>query len=215
MVWIPLGQPVIAIAYVGAGLVAEAVLALVRYFSRGKVAYRKAWRQAYRAHLSHLGNSASYRPSLRRSSQATVPPNQWTCIPDAETDHGYVYVIRFGSGTVKVGKSTEPRQRISQHHRMAAAHNVQLTKVWVSRAHADYSGTEQRLIEFCASRSRRIRREYFDGMDFNAAVNFARQFDGTELVGWGAAMPIEADEAMALIEAARAAHRIARAQVNA
>lgn len=90
----------------------------------------------------------------------------------------YVYVIEFSNGTVKVGRSSMPEFRIQQHQRDARAFGFDLSRVWLSEAHADAKATELALIRECSAMAgitSGARREYFNGsLVFGFAVSAAQ-----------------------------------------
>jgi hypothetical protein len=87
--------------------------------------------------------------------------------------HGFLYVIQFSIGTVKVGQSQDPHRRVASHRRDADAFGVQIARMWVSGPHVEFRDTEQSLIAHCAEHSTRSKKEYFHDLDFNLAVRIA------------------------------------------
>jgi predicted GIY-YIG superfamily endonuclease len=87
---------------------------------------------------------------------------------------GYLYVIRFRTGTVKVGQTQDVRRRLAEHRRDAAAFGVGITHVWVSEPMQFFVAAEDELIAHCLKASKRTRREYFHNVDYVAAVEFAK-----------------------------------------
>jgi hypothetical protein len=86
----------------------------------------------------------------------------------------YVYVLRFGSGLVKVGYSADPSKRVRQHQDLANSYGNPVTAQWVSTPHTKAAANEKALIAFCAERATAVAgREFFKGVDFDAVVSFA------------------------------------------
>jgi DNA-binding XRE family transcriptional regulator len=87
---------------------------------------------------------------------------------------GYVYVIAFSNGTVKVGKTTEPATRFASHANTAASFDIHITGWWLTDEHSSYSRTEQAAIAaadaLLVSPATKTRREYFHGLDVNDVV---------------------------------------------
>jgi hypothetical protein len=90
-------------------------------------------------------------------------------------DVGHVYVLRFTTGVVKVGKAVNPATRIAAHRRHAQIHGVAISDGYVSDVHPYHSRTERQLIDYCAQQGSRIAEgnEYFTGVEFDAACDFA------------------------------------------
>lgn len=86
---------------------------------------------------------------------------------------GHIYVLQFASGVVKVGKTTNPKQRLATHVQLAEIHGGDVCQSWVSAPHCGYTTTERELIAFC-SRSGRVAagKEYFH-IDFDSARQYA------------------------------------------
>jgi hypothetical protein len=104
-----------------------------------------------------------------------VNPAAWGNLPRAPEGSGYLYVIQFSSGTVKVGRATWPAQRLNDHRRYGWAFGVVIWRVWISAQHPSCEVTEDRLIRFAASIATgdRARREFFHGADFDQLVRYA------------------------------------------
>lgn len=98
---------------------------------------------------------------------------------------GYVYVVAFDSDLVKVGRSRNPKRRLSEHEKGAAVHGASITNSWVSPPHVNYGDNEALLIDFCAARTTALGVEYFRGVDFDEVAQFAASltFDNTPPAG--------------------------------
>lgn len=87
---------------------------------------------------------------------------------------GYIYVIQFSTGHIKVGQTNNPRQRLSSHTHDAAKMGAAVSQFWFSAPHRDYRKTESRLIDAMSAVGRRLSgREYYADCDFAAAVQLA------------------------------------------
>lgn len=73
----------------------------------------------------------------------------WTQWPgrDKQLDpDGYVYVLEFSIGVIKVGRTTDPRGRAGQHQSHASKFGGQITRQWLSPCHRGYVASEVALI---------------------------------------------------------------------
>lgn len=96
-------------------------------------------------------------------------------LPGSATIGGFVYAALFTNGTIKVGSTNNPAERLPEHGRSAAAFDIDIDDWWVSDEHDDYLITEQALIAAVGQMGgRRSRREYFQGLQFQAVVQAAR-----------------------------------------
>ncbi len=96
-------------------------------------------------------------------------------LPAKPMGEGYVYVIRFDTGVVKVGQTLNPGNRLPDHRADAAAFGVTVTDFWISPSHINFRDNETRLINACVQVSRRSRVEYFHNLAFDQAVGFATE----------------------------------------
>lgn len=88
---------------------------------------------------------------------------------------GYVYVIKFSSGTVKVGQTSDPGRRFSEHAKAAQVHGRLVTQSWVSTPHVEVKANEDALISYCAERWEESGgRESFANADYLAVVEYAQ-----------------------------------------
>jgi hypothetical protein len=140
-----------------------------------------AWADGYRR-ASWLGSADALRAesvALARAeelrAQAEAPCDLTIALPRQVPGEGFLYVIQFSTGAVKVGMSEDPRRRISEHRRDADAFKVAITNFWISPSHRNFRNTEIALINRCAKVSSRVRREYFHEITFSAAVDIATQ----------------------------------------
>jgi predicted GIY-YIG superfamily endonuclease len=94
--------------------------------------------------------------------------------PPADFRHGYIYVIEFSNGMVKVGQTTSPASRTRSHSAYAKTLGAAIVQVWFSEEHKDYLASEERLKRAMAAISAdRHRDEYFTGVPFEQARGIA------------------------------------------
>jgi hypothetical protein len=80
---------------------------------------------------------------------------------------GYVYVVEFDSGLIKVGRTEFPRSRIAMYATHAAAFGVRPTRGWLSPMHEDPRPTEAALIAASVDLGGTpVGREYFNDLAF-------------------------------------------------
>ncbi|MER7280457.1 GIY-YIG nuclease family protein [Dactylosporangium sp. NPDC000244] len=96
-------------------------------------------------------------------------------LPPSLDGEGYLYVIEFSTGVIKVGQTADPRRRLPEHRRDADAFKVAIVNFWISPAHWNYLDNEIDLINRCMQVSSRARREYFRDLSFVTAVGFANE----------------------------------------
>lgn len=96
---------------------------------------------------------------------------------------GYVYVIEFSTGMVKVGMAKNIARRIGQHEKEARNHAATIAHSWISDAHTTWEANERSLISFCSKRfgAPASGSEYFMAADFNVIVAYAQTLDFPEL----------------------------------
>lgn len=87
---------------------------------------------------------------------------------------GYVYVVSFSNGVVKVGRSGSPRERIASHRHSAQCFGLSLEREWISEKLSMSMAAEQRVIAAAASIGRRTcGSEWFVDIRFSDAVRIA------------------------------------------
>jgi hypothetical protein len=92
-------------------------------------------------------------------------------LPSVQAGGGFIYIIQFSNGTVKVGSTFLPSTRFRTHQSNASAFAVTIERWWTSGELEDYVAAEDRLIELAASLGgRRARREYFHDIDYDTLV---------------------------------------------
>jgi hypothetical protein len=89
----------------------------------------------------------------------------------------YVYIIEFDGGLVKVGRTNNPKNRITAHAgNVRSVSGAKINKQWVSVKHSNYSENEANLINFCSSKfdkNEGAGREWFVGCNFESIVCYA------------------------------------------
>jgi hypothetical protein len=131
--------------------------------------------------LTSLGASTGYREAsadvvrvINKRHREAAELVGWTGLPVAPAGWGYLYVLQFGSGTIKVGRTADPGDRLRGHRSRSRAYGVVIARAWISTAHPDHEATEADLINYAVRKSAgRVRREFFYGADFDALVSFA------------------------------------------
>jgi hypothetical protein len=98
-------------------------------------------------------------------------------LDDQRPGEGFIYILLFSSGTIKVGQTIDPRQRLTTHRRDAAAYNVTLVRNWFSPPHVNYLTNEEALIEMCRPHGIRVKREYFQGIRPDLVLDLAASLD--------------------------------------
>ncbi len=141
--------------------------------------------------VCHLaGQDAVYRAANRehaeRASRCSPIPNRPTsreidewiaALPGLLRGHGYLYVVAFDTGVIKVGQTCEPRRRIYDHRRNGEAFGARITNLWVSDPHRNYATNEALLLARCAAIGTRLKSEYFRGVPFRTAVWLASRLE--------------------------------------
>lgn len=86
----------------------------------------------------------------------------WSEWPTRDTNRvrGYVYVLRFTSGAVKIGHTQNPRQRAHAHRVDAARYGLAITDAWLSPDHTNYRDTERALVAELPKLGRLLAVEY-------------------------------------------------------
>lgn len=90
---------------------------------------------------------------------------------------GYVYIVEFNNGLLKVGRSTNPVKRVKDHKDQAETFGCWIVRTWVSPPHGAYIANELRLLRDVARASKaKHRSEYFLG-SFLEAVAIAQELE--------------------------------------
>jgi predicted GIY-YIG superfamily endonuclease len=87
---------------------------------------------------------------------------------------GYVYVIAFSNGTVKVGRAQDALRRVAAHKGDARKFGHAINDCWTSPLHLEWYANEDTLKKLAVKfGGTPIRAEYFTGTDYAAIVNEA------------------------------------------
>lgn len=87
---------------------------------------------------------------------------------------GYVYVLAFSNGDVKVGRTQNARNRLKTHRSTARRFGLTVTDSWVSPLHLEWAMNEDTLKVIatkCGGSAKSP--EYFAGADYAAVVTRA------------------------------------------
>jgi DNA-binding XRE family transcriptional regulator len=89
---------------------------------------------------------------------------------------GYVYLIAFDNGLVKVGRTRNIERRLIAHAQAAHNFGFAVTGKWVSPRHRGWMGNEDELIRLAHELGgKQTTPEYFKNVSFEALVERARQ----------------------------------------
>ena len=88
-------------------------------------------------------------------------------------EDGYVYVLEFSTGIVKVGKTRNPRARIATHVDDARKFGATVDQLWLSEWHENYSENERLLLHVLGAGSVEHGNEYLR-VNFSDAVELAK-----------------------------------------
>jgi hypothetical protein len=107
---------------------------------------------------------------------ATRRRNIWRPVPRDAENGGYLYAVAFDNGVVKVGRTLNPRGRLTNHRSGGRVFGAELTDWWVSPRHDCWEANEGTLIEL-AHQLGGIPTggaEYFTGIDYDQLVEKAQ-----------------------------------------
>lgn len=89
----------------------------------------------------------------------------------------YLYVCHFSNGHIKVGRSIDPKARISAHADRVACMGVELVEHHIAECAGHSAPAELALIDRCAqSATKRNKSEWFEGLDFAEVIGWAESF---------------------------------------
>jgi hypothetical protein len=87
---------------------------------------------------------------------------------------GYIYVIAFDNGTVKVGRTGDKKVRLNAHKSDARRYGLTVTNSWVSPLHTEWHANEDALKKIAAGLGGTpLKAEYFSGVSFAAVADQA------------------------------------------
>jgi DNA-binding CsgD family transcriptional regulator len=92
---------------------------------------------------------------------------------------GYIYVLEFSLGVVKVGKTNSPRLRMKNHQRDVGRFGGAIARAWLSSAHHAYALSESQLIRATAVLGTQLveSTEYFQDCSFDEVVHAAARIE--------------------------------------
>ncbi len=107
---------------------------------------------------------------------------------------GYVYVIAFDNGMVKVGRTQDTNARFNSHEQIARSFGLKVTDRWESPRHGGWLENEQALMRLARELGGMpTTPEYFNGVSFDALAAKARELPyespGTTQATQGAEVP--------------------------
>jgi hypothetical protein len=133
---------------------------------------------------------------------------------------GHVYVFELSNGTIKVGRTANPWQRMEQHLKQAAPFELRVVRLWLSVPHLDAAEVERHLLGYARQNAAgQVLDEYFTGLDFDSIARFAasvpfKPADDAALAEL-ARLEREAHEASPFVQAMRAARQREQAEAAA
>lgn len=100
-------------------------------------------------------------------------------IPGRSQEGDYIYIVQFGSGTIKVGKTKNPTSRLRTHAATARTHGIKVAAQWISQPITTAAENERLLIRFCNERFTSLNGgEYFAGAVIDEVLAFAERLSG-------------------------------------
>lgn len=91
----------------------------------------------------------------------------------------HLYVCHFSSGHIKVGRSIDPQSRIAQHADRVDCVGVELIEFRSFACSGNAQAAEAMLIERCTTECvRRLKSEWFEGISFDGACEWASEIAG-------------------------------------
>jgi hypothetical protein len=92
---------------------------------------------------------------------------------------GNLYIILTGSGLIKMGRTRNWPQRLSQYHYQASIWGGSIEKIWISLPIYDVAHAESIMIKACKKKAiRGVGREYFHGLSWNSVTHLAERVEG-------------------------------------
>jgi hypothetical protein len=109
---------------------------------------------------------------MRAPSRRVLTATRNGPLPGKVLKGGYVYVVLFSDGTVKVGSSADPASRLAIHRADAACFGITIPDYWVSPWRHGFGAIERFLLGTLErlGATARAGREYFADLDFERAV---------------------------------------------
>jgi hypothetical protein len=96
---------------------------------------------------------------------------------------GFIYVIEFSTGLIKVGMTKDGDNRLKQHAKAAHQQKSSILDHWISSRHKGYQENEASLISFCLKHygPPAHGKETFASASFETTVSFAQSLSFPEL----------------------------------
>jgi hypothetical protein len=112
---------------------------------------------------------------------------------------GFVYVIRYSTGLLKVGQTKDLDNRFKQHRDNAIRQCQDIIESWGSPRHTSFAANEDSLISFCLKRyGLPIHgKETFEGADFADVVTYAESLHFPALTDGGVTRILEQEAVLA------------------
>jgi hypothetical protein len=95
---------------------------------------------------------------------------------------GYIYVIEFTDGTIKVGTTNNPPARLAAHRRSSISFGIDISRRWFSGIHENRLENEQLLIQAArALGGSSPTVEFFKGVRFDDIAGIAKRLKYTQV----------------------------------
>jgi hypothetical protein len=103
----------------------------------------------------------------------------------ARQNSGFIYVIQFSTGLLKVGQSRDLPKRLKQHRDGAHRQRQAVVSSWGSPRHTSHTANEDRLISFCLKHYGPAvhGKETFENASFAEVVSYAESLSFPVLTG--------------------------------
>lgn len=96
----------------------------------------------------------------------------------------FLYVCLFDNGHIKVGRTSKPEMRISQHAKRLACIGIELVASFVAECKTSISDSEIALIKKCKkASSKQHLNEWFVGLDYKTVCEWCTEISGGKGVG--------------------------------
>jgi hypothetical protein len=129
---------------------------------------------------AHREHDEAERERVRIETEARRPCVIQVDTSDQRPGDGYLYVVEFSTGAIKVGQTINLKQRLAKHRRDAEAIDVAITDYWYSEPHRQYEVNEKTLLRYCARLGRKAKNEYFHGLGLGTASAYADRLASRE-----------------------------------
>lgn len=87
-------------------------------------------------------------------------------------ESGFVYIVLYQDGMIKIGITINPKRRLYQHAHAAKVHGNPVLDTWVSQRLIGYEDVETLALEWARAHcSSSPSREYFHGIRYGVAVH--------------------------------------------